>query len=144
MFPMIRCYHAGAPVPENSFFILSKGANAGKPAFKPWSNSFIVVCPHKQYHDFFFWLIYGLFQAGKFKSRHRGSAIQFINLDDVRDLLRKVAPVIHPNWEKYQAILSSLNHLQQQKVTLAEQIISTTNLQRHLLRAYFDGKIQGS
>ena len=140
MFPMIRCYHAGAPVPENSFFILSKGCNSGKPSFQPWTNSFIVVCPHKQYHDFFFWLIYGLFQAGKFKSRHRGAAIQFINLDDVRDLLREVAPVILSNWEKFQAILSSLNYLQRQKVTLAEQIISTSNLRRHLLREYFDGK----
>jgi hypothetical protein len=65
-------------------------------------------------------------------------------LDDVRHLLREVAPVIHPNWQKYLAILASLNHLQRQKVTLAEQIISTSNLQRHLLREYFDGKIQGS
>jgi hypothetical protein len=91
MLPMIRCYHAGAPVPENSFFVLSKSRNAGRPGFQPWTNSFIVVCPHKQYHDFFFMLIYALFQAGKFKSRHRGSKIQFINLNDVRDLLHEVA-----------------------------------------------------
>src|SRR5687767_7183102 len=140
MLPMIRCYHADAPVPANSFFILSKGPNAGRPGLRHWTNSFLVHCPHQQYHDFYFWLIYGLFQAGKFKVRHRGSAIPFININDVRDLLREVAPAIHPNWQKYLAILASLNELQRKKVTLAEQILSTSNLQRHLLQGFFSKK----
>ncbi len=138
MFPMIRCYHEGAVIPPHSFFILCKGCNAGKPGFQPWTNSFIVVCPHEEYFNFYFWLIYGLWRNGKFKTRHRGSVIPFINLNDVRDLIREVAPAIQPGWNKYQQILEALNKLEQKKASLAEQIISTTNLQRYLLRTYFD------
>lgn len=118
MFPMVRCYHAGAPVPPNSFFILSKGCNAGKPGFEPWANSFLVVCPHAEYFKFYYWLIHGLHLSGKFKIRHRGSVIPFINLDDVRDTLREVAPLIHPDWSRYQEILSSLDNLSKLKSNL--------------------------
>ena len=135
---MIHCYHEGAVVPPHSFFILSKGCNAGKPGFQPWTNSFIVVCPHEEYFNFYFWLIYGLWRDGKFKTRHRGSVIPFINLNDVRVLIREAAPAIKPGWNKYQQILETLNKLEQKKTSLAEQIIITTNLQRHLLRTYFD------
>ena len=137
MFPQIRCYHAGAAIPPHSFFILCKGCNAGKPSFQSWTNSFIVVCPHQQYFDFYFWLIYGLFQSGKFKTRQRGSVIPFINLNDVRDVIREVAPLIHPDWTRYQEILSSLDKLSKLKATLAEQIIATDKLQRCLLQKYF-------
>lgn len=138
MFPMIRCYHVGAAIPPHSFFILCKGCNAGKPGFQPWTNSFIVVCPHEEYFKFYFWLIYGLHQSGKFKVRHRGSVIPFINLVDVRDTLREVAPLIHPDWSRYQKILSSLDNLRKLKATLAEQILATDKLQHCLLHKYFE------
>lgn len=137
MFPMIRCYHEGAAVPPHSFFILCKGCNAGKPGFKPWTNSFIVVCPHEEYFHFYFWFIYGLHQSGKFKIRHRGSAIPFINLNDVRDTIREVAPLIHPDWSRFQQILSYLDKLNKLKSNLAQQIVATEQLQRCLLQKYF-------
>ena len=138
MFPMIRCYHAGVVVPSHSFFILCKGCNAGKPGFHPWPNSFIVTCPHAEYFKFFFWLIYGLHQAGKFKTRHRGSVITFINLEDVRDLLREVAPLIHPDWTTYQDILTTLEKLDKVKTNLFQQLSYTEELQRCLLQKYFE------
>ncbi len=138
MFPQIRCYHEGASIPPHSFFILCKGSNAGKPGFKPWTNSFIVVCPNQKYYDFYFWLIYGLHQSGKFKTRHRGSAIPFINLNDVRDNIWEVAPLILPDWSRFQEILSSLDKCNQLKATLAQQIIATERIQRCLLHRYFE------
>ena len=137
MYPQIRCYHEGAAVPPFSFFILCKGCNAGKPGFQPWTNSFMTVCPNQQNFDFYFWLVYGLFQSGKFKVRHRGSVIPFINLNDVRDIIREVAPLIHPDWSRYQEILSSLNKLNKLKATLAQQLVATDKLQRCLLQKYF-------
>ena len=70
--------------------LFDKDDNAGKPGFEPWTNSFAVICNNKQNFDFFFWLIYGLWRDGKFKTRHRGSVIPFINLQDVRDLIREL------------------------------------------------------
>lgn len=140
MFLMIRCYHAGAPVPPHSFFILSKGSNAGKPGFQPWTNSFIAVSPHAEYFKFYFWLIYGLHQSGKFKVRHRGSVIPFINLEDVRDLIREVAPAVQPDWSRFQELLSYLDKLNKLKSTLAQQLLATEQLQRSLLLKYFSEK----
>lgn len=138
MNPSIRCYHAGAPIPEFSFFILCKGCNAGKPGFQPWTNSFIVICSNQKYFDFYFWLLYGLYQSGKFKNRHRGSAIPFINLNDVRDVVREVAPFILDDWSRFQEILTSLDKCNKLKATLAQQIIATEQLQRSLLHKYFE------
>jgi hypothetical protein len=138
MFPQIRCYHEGAAIPPHSFFILCKGCNAGKPGFQPWTNSFIVVCPHEEYFNFFFWVVYGLHQSGKFKVRHRGSVIPFINLNDIRETVREVAPLIHPDWSRFREILSSLDNLRKLKSTLTQQILATDNLQRCLLLKYFE------
>lgn len=137
MYPSIRCYHPGAAIPPHSFFILCKGCNAGKPGFQPWKNSFIVVCPHEEYFNFYFWLVYGLYQSGRFKIRHRGSAIPFIVLSDVRDLVREVAPFILPDWSRFQQILSKLDRLRQLRSSLAEQLLATEKLQRCLLQKYF-------
>lgn len=138
--PHIRCYHSAASINPHVFYILCKGQNAGKPGFKPWTNSFAVICNNKQNFDFYFWLVYGLWKDGKFKTRHRGTAIPFINLNDVRDLIREVAPAIHPDWNKYQQILEALSKLEKKKSSLAEQIIATSSLQRHLLSMYFTDK----
>lgn len=115
MYPFIRCFHEGSSVPEFSFFILCKGSNAGKPSFRPWTNCFIITCPRQEYFDFYFWLIYGLFQSGKFRIRHRGTAVPFINLPDVRDLLQQVAPIVYPDWQKFQSILSALESWRKEK-----------------------------
>ena len=138
MYPHIRCYHSLASINPFEFYILSKGDNAGKPGFKPWTNCFVVICNNKQNLDFFFWLIYGVWRDGKFKVCHRGSVIPFINLNDVRDLIRDIAPAILPDWNKYQEILEALTKLEHKKASLAEQILATGNLQRALLRMYFD------
>lgn len=140
MLPHIRCYHSAASINPYVFYILCKGDNAGMPGFKPWTNSFAVICSNKENFDFFFWLVYGLWKDGRFKTVYRGTAIQFINLQDVRDVLREVAPAVQPDWNKYQQILEALSKLEQKKASLAEQIISTSSLQRHLLRMYFTEK----
>lgn len=136
-YPMIRCYHQGAPVPPFSFFILCKGCNAGKPGFQPWTNSFIVVCSNQEYYHFFFWLVYGLHKLGKFKTFHRGTAIPFINLSDVRDTIRGAGPVLHVDWCRFQQLRKDLEKTQQLKSTLAQQILATEKLQAALLHHYF-------
>lgn len=137
MYPLIRCYHQGFITPPHCFFILAKGSNAGKPGFTPWVNSFICICPHEEYYKFYYWLIYGLHQSGRFKIYHRGSVIPFINIDDVRHLLKEVAPLIHEDWLRFQEILSSLEKCSKLKTTLQAQVAATEKLQKTLLLQYF-------
>jgi len=105
IFPFIRCYQAEVNQPY-AFYILSKGDNAGKPGITPWPNSFTVICTSQEHYDFYFWLCHGLWKCGKFKMYHRGSAIQFINIADVRTIMRNAAPQVYSNWDKYQTILT--------------------------------------
>src|SRR5207249_3119237 len=120
----IRCYHPNATTLQpHVFYILAKGDNAGKPAFVPWVNSFMAICQNRQMFEFYFWLTYGLWTAGKFKTLHRGSAIQFVNVVDVRSVIGEVAPPIYEHWQQYQQILGALSKLEQKKASLAEQIV---------------------
>lgn len=137
MYPMVRCYHQNAFIPQHSFFILCKGINAGKPSLTPWPNSFIATCSNEEYFKFFFWLVYGLHQSGKFKVHHRGSVIPYINIEDIRNCIREVALLIHPDWSRFQEILSALEKCNQLKSNLAQQIVATEKMQKALLEQYF-------
>ena len=139
IFPQIRCYQSNVLSQPFVFYILCKGDNAGKPSLKPWPNSFVVICQNQQYFNFYFWLVYGLFKANKFKARLRGSVIPFINLDDVRTIIRGVAPEVFPDWGKFQELINTMDKIDKLKSTLAQQIIASENLQQYLLRRYFDG-----
>ena len=137
MFPHIRCYNSAHEFKQHVFYILAKGNNAGKPSFKPWPNSFSVICTTKESFDFFFWLAYGLWKADKFKCHQRGTAIQFINISDVQKLFEEVGPAIHEHWQKYQQIVLALGKLEKKKISLAEEIMATEKLQSYLIRNYF-------
>ena len=137
MFPQIRCNYSDVLQNPNVFFILCKGANAGKPSLTPWANSFAVICQHKEYFDFYFWLVYALYQSGKFKIRLRGTAVPFININDVRDVIREVAPAIHPDWSRLKELINTLDNIAKLKSTLLQQVKATESLQKYLLSNFF-------
>lgn len=138
MFPQIRCFNPAVSSNPHVFYILCKGENAGKPSLKPWTNSFAVICSNEQYYDFYFWLVYGLFKSNIFKIRLRGSVIPFLNVDDVRDVIREMAPAVFPDWSKFQELIITMDKLEKLKSNLVQQVIASENLQRQLIRRYFD------
>jgi hypothetical protein len=148
IFPLIRYYQANALQQPFVFYILSKGDNAGKPSLplggvgggSPWTNSFAVICQNHQYLNFYYWLVYGLFKTGKFKTRHRGSVILFVNINDIRDLIRDLAPTVFPHWAKFQELIKMLEKIESFKSNLGLQIIAAENLELHLLLRCIDGQ----
>lgn len=137
MFPQIRCYHSNQMLQPFVFYMLCKGENAGKPALKPWTNSFAVICSNQQYFYFYFWLVYGLFKSNKFKIRLRGTAVPFLNLDDIREVIRELAPVVFPDWAKFQELIITMDKLEKLKSSLGQQVIASENLQKLMLHNYF-------
>ncbi len=119
------------------FFILSKGENAGKPGLVPWANCYAVRCNNKEAFEYYYWLVFALFKAGKFKTRHRGSVIQFVNIQDVRDVIRQTLPAVWEQWQKYQKLLQHIEALEKTKTTLGKPLIKTESLQRTLLHKFF-------
>lgn len=137
MLPQIRCYHANTNEQPLMFFILSKGEDAGKPGLMPWQNSFSVLCNNQESFDFYFWLTYGLFKANHFKPRQRGSVIQYVNLNDIKEVLKEATPAILEHWMKFQKILNAIELLEKTKTTLGQQLVSTQNLQECLIQRFF-------
>jgi hypothetical protein len=135
--PQINCYCAQVAPQSFTFYILSKGQNAGQPNLAPWVNAFIVQCSSKEELDFYFWLSYSLWQTGRYKQYLRGSVIPFLSVHDVRKLLQQVAESIMPHWRHYQTVVDALGKLRMQKKCLAQCIIANEKLQQMLLRIYF-------
>jgi len=137
IFPQIRCNYSQALQNPHVFFVLCKGANAGKPALTPWQNSFAVICSNQEYFDFYFWLLFALQQSGKFKICLRGSVIPYINVNDVRDAIRELAPAVHSEWSKFRELINTLDKLTKLKSSLAQQIEASEKLQKALLCNFF-------
>jgi hypothetical protein len=130
--------------PPYVFYILSKGNYAGKPSFTPWANSFMIITGNQPSLEFYFWLCYGLHNAGRFRYYHTGSVIPFLKVGNVSEAISEVAPIFHPHWQQYNQIISSLSQLEKKKATLAQHILSTERLQKQLLHHYFIQKTKGA
>ncbi|MFZ1451589.1 MAG: hypothetical protein WAT20_02750, partial [Ferruginibacter sp.] len=69
-----------------------------------------------------------------------GSAIPFINKNDIAAVLKEVAPAIYDDWSKFQELLNTLDKLESLKSSLGQQLLASENLQSCLLHKYFTGK----
>ena len=136
MYPNIRCNYAHSSSDENVFYVLSKGPRAGMPALSSWPNSFVILCANQHYRDFFFWLTNAMFLSGKFKTLHRGSVIPFLNINDMRDCYREVAPHVYQNWHKYESMVETLEKLEQVKSNLLQRVVASEQLQKMMLQAF--------
>ncbi|MBS1744081.1 MAG: hypothetical protein JST81_13700 [Bacteroidetes bacterium] len=136
LFPQIRCFHSSQVESPFTFFILSKGENAGRPGLQPWANSYYVCCHNQEQFEFYFWLTFGLHKAGHFKTYQMGSVIPFLKIADVIGVLKEAVPVIAEHWQKFKQILSAIELLEKTKSTLGQQLVSTQNLQEYLIRNF--------
>lgn len=136
--PQICCYQSATTVQSHfTFYILSKGQNAGKPCLSPWVNCFAIHCPNSESLDFYFWLCHSLWQTGRFKSLLRGSVIPFLSVHEARQLINQVAQSIFPHWQNLQNVIEALNKLKTARAHLAQCIIANEKLQQMLLRIHF-------
>lgn len=136
--PQINCFQpASAGCQPFSFYLLSKGENAGQPNLSPWVNSFSVYCGSREELDFYFWVAYSLWQTGRFKPFLRGSVIPFLSVHETRHIIRQTAERVQPHWQSLQPVIEALNKLKAARAHLAQCIIANEKLQKMLLQAHF-------
>lgn len=87
----IKCFKQNGVVPENAFFILSKGRNTGRPSFDPCPNCFVFTCKDLDDLHSYYWLVYALWAGNKFHPLLCGSVIEFIHLRDIIHLIETAA-----------------------------------------------------
>lgn len=79
----LKCHPPGAAAPPSTFFLLSRGKNAGRPSCSPNPNCFAFTCSPADL-DGYYLLVFALWKTGAFARCLFGTAVPFIRIGDVR------------------------------------------------------------
>jgi hypothetical protein len=130
MQPFTLKYHRpGAAAPPSAFFILSRGAHTGRPAYVPNVNSFVFTCAPQDLTSYY-WLVYSLWYTHQFKEILKGSCIEFARVDDLRQLIAQKAPTL----SDMEGVVNSLKRLQETESKIRKQLALIQQARRSLLK----------
>ena len=102
----LKCHRPEAPA-RCSFFIQSRGDNAGRPTWAPMRNCFALTCAPEDVGGYYY-LVYALWQAKRFAPYIHGSVIPLIRIGDVWRLIADNLDT-RPRIEKALPTLDALN-----------------------------------
>ena len=123
----IRHFKKSKHYPSQTFYLLSKGRNTGRPSLMPNTNCFAFTCKCDRV-PYYYALISMLWQSGHFRSRLIGSVIPFIRIGDITELIEQVAK--SPTcFDKQISIAHKLDSLE---YNLSRQLILIKQLRCHL------------
>ena len=130
----IKYYRPGAGVPPAAFFILSRGRNAGRPSFSANRNCYLFTCAEQDL-SYYYWLVYGLWDARHFTHLLHGTCVQLMFIDDLRNLIADTArraTGLVDTVDKLQKLLSLENKMKKQLslIAAARQLMLTDRLIR--------------
>ena len=137
LFPKIFYYNAKSLPLNHYFFMLSKGENAGKAAMSPWANSFCIRCSNEEEKFRLYWLCKSLFIAGRYKCHLKGTAVQCLIKNDVKQVLRYGISIIGNDATKLKKIINSLQSIELVTASLQNQIAKTNSLEQAILKSFF-------
>jgi hypothetical protein len=108
----VKSYNSKTVDFANSFFVLSKGLNSGKPLKNPCPNCFVITTKNDQEKDFLFWLCWGLWQSKNFHYFLTGSVIPFIRIDEFKKFIHEKALQAFAAKEQHLKSITSLQKLE--------------------------------
>ena len=135
----IICHKSGRTYPTPHFFILSKGNNAGRPMTKPCPNCFVFLCNDMAQREQFYWLCYGIWQAGYFRPHINGSVIPFIHIGDLRMVIKSHWANIYATPDQFLKSISALSQLNALHENLLKQVESVKQLKYALAKKALAG-----
>lgn len=118
----IKTYSKTLKLIDHCFFILSKGNNAGKPLILPCPNCFVLFADNPTEKDFYFWLLYGLWQGKFFFPYLCGSVIPFIRLNDLKLVIADANTNVIKKQSEYLKTITILQNLEQQQTIIQKQM----------------------
>lgn len=132
----VQCFKPGSKAPSNSFFILSKGQNTGRPSSQSNPNCFVFTCEDPGDLHNYYWLVYALWEGKHFRGHLCGSVVLFIHIRELKAIISEAALQVH-NIEKIsitmQQVLQLEKKLENQLKLLrqAKQGLLRSSLQKH-------------
>lgn len=125
--------YKGKLVQQPHFFILNKGMNTGSPNFKPYSNCFVLLAETDKERNDYYWLCFALWQTGKFRPRLVGSAVPFIHISDLKQVISDALIKANKKSDQYQKALSLLIDIDMKGEEMAEQLKLIGELKKTVL-----------
>ncbi len=107
----LKTYTANQQISQPHFFILNKGLNSGRPSEKPNPNCFVLSTSSVENKEFFYWLLFGLWQSNAFHPYLRGSVIPFIIIQELQKVIIQASEKAQANPAKFNKAISSLKQL---------------------------------
>ena len=125
--------YKGKLIQQPHFFILNKGMNTGSPNFKPYANCFVLLAETDKERNAYYWLCYALWQIGKFRPRLIGSAVPFIHIADLKEVIAEATIKANKKPMQYKESLSLLMDIDRKCEKLTEQLKLIGKLKKTLL-----------
>ena len=118
----IKTYNMNSKPNHYSFYILSKGYNAGKPLEKPCPNCFLVSTDSEEHRANLFWVCYSLWKSGTFLPLLCGSVIPFLHIDDVRAQMSNAIEGMEFDSTRFRKTVYGLQQLIKTEALLEKQL----------------------
>lgn len=133
---IIKTHRKETVYKANRIFILSKGMNAGKPQYQPFTNSFVILFQNQEDAETFFWLAYSLWRAKFWHQSLIGSVIPFLRISDFKkDFISKVNETLEEH-ELHKKHIQALRILQKKEDQLMKSIVLINEMKRLILLRY--------
>jgi hypothetical protein len=124
----LKTYNGSNIIEPNSFFILNKGLNSGRPYPKPFCNSFVFIADNEQERDIFYWITFAAWQGKLFYPYHKGSVIPFITIMDTTDIIRMASKHCIANPERITNLIQTFGLLNTLEMKYADLTKRTKEL----------------
>jgi hypothetical protein len=132
----IKTHKSGRMYQQPHFFILNKGLNSGKPFNHYVCNSFVFLADTKEEKDFYYHLLLGCWELRLFRPYLKGTAIEFIRLGDVIDVMQETVNAINTGNRSFYDVQNALSQIQALQLNLQSQLSNLMQLRKSIFCKY--------
>ncbi len=132
----IKTHSSKNKISNPHFFILNKGMNSGKPLENPCPNCYVLFADTEEEKEFYYWLIFGLWQSKAFHPFIIGSVIPFIRIGEFKKCVRTAEEKANRNLKAYKKIISAMQVLDKQEKNIKQQLKLITQYKSAVFENY--------
>ena len=136
----IKTHKSGTAYNQPHFFILNKGLHSGKPFKHYVVNSFVFLADDNEEKEFFYFLLLGLWELRFFRPHLKGTAIEYVRLGDVMDVIEETLNSINTGNRSFADVQKSLSQIEALQSNLQSQLNYLMQLRKSIFYKYLKNK----
>lgn len=136
----IKTHIQGKIYKQPHFFILNKGLNSGKPFNHYVCNSFVFLADDENEKEFFYFLLLGLWELRLFRPYLKGTAIEFVRLGDVVDVINETLNSVNAGNRLFSDVKNTLVQIEAHQINLQKQLDYLMQLRKALFYKYLKSR----